>query len=43
MMFQMSLNDMHHPEKCESNIHKRETFKHDRVTLETHPLFLSDL
>ena len=38
MKFQMSLNDMHHQNKCESNTHKRETFKHDRVTFESHPL-----
>ena len=42
MKIQISLNVMHHPNKCESDIHKREKFKHDKVTFENHPLCLND-
>ena len=34
----MNLNDMNHQNNYESDINKRETFKHDRVNFETHPL-----
>ena len=43
MKLQISLNVMHHPNKCESDIHKREKFKHDKVTFENHPLCLNDV
>ena len=41
MKLKISLNDMHHPNMCESDINKGEKFKRDKVTFENHPLCLS--